>query len=220
MTYSHLIFDLDDTLYPRDAGLMAEIGRRIEWWVQQTMGLSPKDAAQLRRTYLRRYGTTLGGLLAEHQVDVDGYLAFVHDVPVEECIRPNPALARMLDSIPLRKVIFTNATAEHGWRVLRALGVADRFEQVIGIREVGLRNKPQLEAYRRLLARLRVPGPGCILVDDRAENLRPAKQLGMTTILVDAAPGEGVDFVVDDVLEVGPLVERLLRSEEEGRDGG
>lgn len=211
-----MIFDLDETLYPRKAGLMREIGRRIERWVQESLRLPPEEAAALRRAYLRRYGTTLAGLLAEGKVDADAYLAYVHDVPVERWLRPNPALARMLDGIPLRKVVFTNATAEHAWRVLQALGVADRFEDVIGIREVGLRSKPDLESYRWVLRRLGVPGTACILVDDRPMNLRPAKQLGMTTVLVDGKPEEGVDFVVKDVLEVGPLVARLLE-EQEGR---
>jgi len=208
--YTYLIFDLDETLYPREAGVMKAIGRRLERWVAHALDLSPEEAAALRRDYLRRYGTTLAGLLAEHQVDADAYLAFVHDVPVEALLRPDPALAAMLDGIPLRKAVFTNATSEHGWRVLRALGLADRFERVIGIREVGLRSKPHLEAYRRVLELLGAEGPACILVDDRAMNLRPAKRLGMTTVLVDAAVEEGVDFVVEEVLEVGPLVARLL----------
>ncbi|HEY75546.1 MAG TPA: pyrimidine 5'-nucleotidase [Thermoflexia bacterium] len=216
MGFEYVIFDLDETLYPRKAGLMREIGRRIERWVQESLRLPPEEAAALRRAYLRRYGTTLAGLLAEGKVDADAYLAYVHDVPVERWLRPNPALARMLDGIPLRKVVFTNATAEHAWRVLQALGVADRFEDVIGIREVGLRSKPDLESYRWVLRRLGVPGTACILVDDRPMNLRPAKQLGMTTVLVDGKPEEGVDFVVKDVLEVGPLVARLLE-EQEGR---
>lgn len=220
MGFAYLIFDLDETLYPRQAGLMREIGRRIERWVQESLRLTPEEAAALRRVYLQRYGTTLAGLLAEGRVDADAYLAFVHDVPVERWIRPNPALARMLDGIPLRKVVFTNATSEHGWRVLKALGVADRFEDVIGIREVGLRSKPNLESYRWVLKRLGVPGTACILVDDRPMNLRPAKQLGMTTVLVDGVPEEGVDFVVKDVLEVGPLVACLLREERrEGESG-
>ena len=210
MGFECVIFDLDETLYPRQAGLMQEIGRRIERWVQETLHLAPEEAAALRQDYLRRYGTTLAGLLAEGKVDADAYLAYVHDIPVERWLRPNPALARMLDTIPLRKVVFTNATAEHARRVLKALGVADRFEDVIGIREVGLRSKPHPASYRAVLDRLGVPGAACILVDDRPINLRSAKGLGMTTVLVDGAPEEGVDFVVKDVLEVGPLVARLL----------
>jgi len=213
MEFTHIVFDLDDTLYPRSTGLMEEIGRRITLWVQQVLGVTAEEAAALRREYLHRYGTTLGGLVAEHGVDADDYLAFVHDIPIERYVRPNVALRTMLTGIPLHKAVFTNATSEHARRVLRALGVADQFEQVVGIREVGLQHKPRPEGYHRLLTLLRADGPACILVDDRAVNLRPAKRLGMTTVLVDATPEEGVDFVVGDVLEVGGLVARLMEAD-------
>jgi len=210
MTLKFIIFDLDDTLYRRDSGLMQEVGRRIQLWVCNHLGATWEEAITLRREYFRRYGTTMGGLIAEHNVDVHDYLTFVHDIPVEEYIDPHPALAAMLDSIPLRKAIYTNATSEYGWRVLRALGVADHFEQVIGIERVDLRNKFYRDAYERMLALLGVQGSECIMVEDAVRNLRPAKALGLTTILVDAEPDESVDFVVESVLQVGPVVAGLL----------
>ena len=210
MALKFIIFDLDDTLYPRNSGLMQEVGRRIQTWVCNHLGLTWEGAIALRREYFHRYGTTMGGLVAKHDVDVHDYLAFVHDIPVEEYLKPNLALDATLTSIPLRKAVYTNATSEYGWRVLRALGVAGHFERVVGIEEVGLRNKPYRDAYERMLTLLGAQGPECILVEDAARNLRPAKALGMTTVLVDAEPDEGVDFVVGNVLEVGQVVSELL----------
>jgi len=137
----------------------------------------------------------------------------VHDFPVEEYLDPNPALAAMLDAIPLRKAVYTNATSGYAWRVLRALGVADHFEQVIGIEEVGLRNKPYRDAYERMLALLGVQGPECVMVEDSVRNLRPAKALGLTAVLVGAESDENVDFAVANVLEVGQVVIDLLHHE-------
>ena len=214
MRFTHIVFDLDDTLYPRDAGLMQEIAGRITLWIEQNLDLASQEAAALRHRYLQRYGTTLGGLIADYPVDVEDYLAFVHDIPVEEYVYASPALETMLAALPLHRAVFTNATSDHAWRVLRALGVQGHFQQVVGIWEVDLCNKPRPEAYQRLLALLPAQGPVCILVDDRAVNLVPGKRLGMTTVLVDAALEEGVDFVVRDVLEVGPLVARLLEGAE------
>ncbi len=219
MALKFIIFDLDDTLYPRRSGLMQEVGRRIQSWLCNHLGLAWEEAIAVRRDYFHRYGTTMGGLIAEHGVDVHDYLTFVHDFPVEEYLGPNPALAAMLDSISLRKAVYTNATSEYGWRVLRTLGVADRFERVIGIEEVGLRNKPYRDAYETMLALLGAKGPECIMVEDAARNLRPAKALGLTTVLVDVdgsaglaeVPGEGVDFIVGSVLEVGQVVRNLVR---------
>jgi putative hydrolase of the HAD superfamily len=218
MTLKCIIFDLDDTLYPRHSGLMWEVGRRIQTWLCNHLGISWEEAIAVRRDYFRRYGTTMAGLIVEHGVDVREYLAFVHDIPVEEYLDPNPALAVMLDSILLRKAVYTNATSEYAWRVLRALGVADRFEQIIGIEDVELRNKFHGDAYERALALLGVEGPACIMVEDSVRNLRPAKALGLTTVLVDAdgaielaqVSDGNVDFVVGSVLELGRVVGGLL----------
>ena len=224
MPLEFAIFDLDNTLYPHDAGLLTEIGRRIQLWLSEHMGLTEKAAQQMRRDYFRRYGTTLGGLVAEHDTDVHAYLTFVHDIPVETYLRPNPALATMLASLPLRRAIYTNATVEYSQRVLRTLEVTEYFEHIIGIEQVDLRNKPYHDAYERALTLLGARGPACLMVEDSARNLVPAKTLGMTTILVqgndatgvadddaDDASKASVDFVVDDVLQVGPLVKRLYR---------
>lgn len=210
MALKFIIFDLDDTLYPRNSGLMQEVGHRIQTWLCNQLGLTWEEAVALGREYFHRYGTTMGGLIAKHDVDVRDYLVFVHDIPVEEYLKPNPALDAMLASIPLRKAVYTNATSEYGWRVLRALGVAGHFERVVGIEEVGLRNKPYHDAYETMLALLGARGPECILVEDAARNLRPAKALGMTTVLVDAGTDEGVDFAVGSVLEVGQVVGNSL----------
>jgi len=212
MTLKFIIFDLDDTLYPRDSGLMQEVGRRIQTWLCNHLGLAWEAAVALRRDYYQRYGTTMGGLITERDVDVHDYLFFVHDIPVEEYLGPNPALDTMLASIPLRKAVYTNSTSEYGWRVLQALGVAGHFERVIGIEETGLRNKPYRDAYERTLALLGAQGAECIMVEDTARNLRPAQDLGMTTVLVSAEPNEGVDFVVEGVLEVGRVVSELFQS--------
>lgn len=211
--FQFIIFDLDDTLYPGSNGLMREIGLRIQTWLCTHLGLTWAEAATLRRDYYLRYGTTLAGLLAEHQIDARDYLAFVHDVPVEQYLQPNPALGTMLAAIPLRKAVYTNATAEYSGRVLQALGVIGHFEQIVGIEEVGLRNKPYLDGYERMLALLGTTGPQSILVEDSTRNLRPAKVLGMTTVLVGSElPDESVDYAVEDVLRVGQVVEQVLKS--------
>jgi len=214
--FTHAVFDLDETLYPTEVGLMQDVGRRITEWLQRHLGLEATEASRIRELYVRLYGTTLGGLLAEHsdRVDVEDYLAFVHDVPVEDYLRPDPALRAMLETIPLRRVVFTNSTSEHALRVLNALGIADLFERIVDIRALNFIHKPRLEAYQRLLTLLGARGPACILVDDRPVNLQPAKRLGMTTILLNGPSQDGVDFTVGSILEVGPLVRQLLR-----RDG-
>jgi putative hydrolase of the HAD superfamily len=210
MSFQFIIFDLDNTLYPRDSGVMEEMGRRIQIWLCDRLDLTWQEAIDLRRDYLNRHGTTMGGLMIEHDVDASEYLDFVHDIPIEDYLEPDLALVEMLQAIPLRKAVYTNATSEHGRRVLMALGAVDQFEHIIGIEEVGLRNKFNREAYARMLALLEAKGPACIMVEDSARNLRPAKELGLTTILVGSEDEAFVDCTVESVLEVGQVVDRLL----------
>jgi putative hydrolase of the HAD superfamily len=230
MTLKYILFDLDDTLYPPNSGLLQQIGQRIQAWLCNHLALEWDEALALRSDYFGRYGTTLGGLLAEREVDAADFLTFVHDVPVEAYLRPNPALSAMLNAIPLRRVVYTNATAEYAWRVLRALDVSDCFERVIGIDQVGLRSKLYRDAYERALALIGAQGDECIMVEDAVRNLRPAKELGLTTVLVQmnhsprslsaraarshkrsqATTANDVDFVIKDILAVGNIVQDLL----------
>ena len=108
----------------------------------------------------------------------------------------------MLRSIPLTKVIFTNATVEHAQNVLSILGIADQFADIIDVRRVEYVSKPNAAAYDRLLNILHAAGDECILIEDSARNLLPGKALGMTTILVDSDDCAQVDYCVPDILGV------------------
>jgi len=209
--FQYLVFDLDETLYPRRTGLMDEIGRRISLYMAARLGFSPDQAAELRRRFNTQYGTVLRGLQIEYNADADDYLHFVHDVPLEYYLAADPVLDAMLSRIPLRKAIFTNADTAHARRVTDCLGVARHFTTVVDIRTVDFYCKPNPQAYRRLLDVLGVPGEVCILVEDSARNLRPARELfGMTTVVLDGAMAEGVDYVISDLLELEVLVAQCM----------
>lgn len=209
--FRFLIFDLDETLYPRNAGLMQEIGVRINRYLIENLHLPQAQANELRKRYYSQHGTALRGLVVERpDVDPEDYLHFVHDIRLTDYIGPDPALAEMLRSIPLTKVIFTNATTEHAQNVLNILGIAEQFADIVDVRRVEYVSKPNAEAYERLLNILQATGDECILIEDSARNLLPGKALGMTTILVDSDDCAQVDYCLHDVLEVKTVVDGLL----------
>ena len=118
----------------------------------------------------------------------------------------------MLAALPGLKSIFTNADANHANRVLARLGVARHFENIVDIRVMGFENKPFSQAYQALLNRLNAKPADCILIEDSLRNLRPAKALGITTILVgDGAttPDPAIDFRAGTILEAGAVIRRL-----------
>ncbi len=206
-----ILFDLDETLYPRSAGLMRAIGQRIHAYMVERMGISPELATQIRMEYYRKYGTSLRGLLVHYGINPEDYLAFVHDVALEDYIQPNPGLKAMLEKMPLRKAIFTNATTEHALSVMRILGIEDQFERIIDVRANRFVGKPYVQAYRQAANLMGAPPQRCVLVEDSVRNLRPGKALGMVTVLVgDEEPqNEVVDFHVTDVLGVEQVINRL-----------
>jgi putative hydrolase of the HAD superfamily len=209
---THLVFDLDQTIYPRHTGLMQAIGDRIMMYMIDRMGMDPQIVPELRHRYWKQYGTTSRGLAARHELDVDDYMDYVHDVPLQEYIGPDPELDAVLGRLSQRKVIFTNATVAHARAVLGVMRLAHHFEQVYDVYFCGNEGKPALSAYQRLLDALGVAAENCLLVEDSIANLKPAQLLGMTTVLVDPPTGGelcGADYVISRVTEVAEIVREL-----------
>jgi putative hydrolase of the HAD superfamily len=216
--YRFLLCDLDNTLYPPDAGVLNAVGRRIVRYIVDSLDVSPDEAEQLKAHYYRQYGTTMRGLILHHGIDPEDYLTFVHDVPLEEFIQPNPDLDSMLASIPLRKAVFTNADGEHARRVLDVLGVGRHFEWIVDVSDFGFNSKPHLSAYHRTLDILDTRADECIMADDSAENLAPAKSMGMLTVLVgiesppESVSRDGADMHIPNILQLADAIGPWLES--------
>jgi putative hydrolase of the HAD superfamily len=209
-----ILFDLDETLYPRQAGVMGQIRVLILRYLRTRFGLSSEEAEVLRRQYFQTYGTTMRGLQINHQIDVDEFLRYVHDIPLHEYLQPNHSLDAVLASILQDKVVFTNASREHAEAVLELLGIRRHFVQIVDVRDVDYESKPQAVAYQRACQLLGVRPEECVLVEDNVRNLRPAKALGMTTVLVQHdsdGPDEAVDYAIRRIEEIGDVLNRIDR---------
>jgi putative hydrolase of the HAD superfamily len=159
---------------------------------------------------LLTYGTTMRGLQLCHQIDPDEYLAYVHDFPLQEYLGPNPQLDAVLDGIHQQKVVFTNASREHARRVLDRLGISRHFERILDVRDMAYESKPQPSAYHRACHLLNVQPEECIMVEDNVRNLRPAKALGMITVLVDGdGTDESVDHNIRRVEDIGQILQKI-----------
>lgn len=195
---------------------MTAISELMSRYMEERLKIPSSEVPTLREHYYRTYGTTMRGLQIHYGIDPEDYLAYVHNLPLEDYIGPNRELDRVLTEIALEKAVFTNASEEHARRVLKVLGVERHFGRIIDVRAVDYVAKPDPEAYRRALELLGAQGNECLIVDDRVRNLAPAKELGMITVLVsDENPAlqrrkpKDVDFVIDKVEEIGKVVETL-----------
>ena len=211
----YALFDLDNTLYPADNGLWGAISERINLYMIQRLQMPPAEAGALRRRYLHAFGNTLSGLRQDFGIDGVEYLNFVHDLPLERYLRPDPALDAMLARLPQEKVIFTNADTPHARRVLGHLGLSQHFTRIVDIVALNFVNKPEPRAYQRALELLGAAPGECVFVEDTAHNLPPAHDLGMCTVLVDNHPAErapahpaapGIDYSIADILELEDIL--------------
>lgn len=185
MPFDTLLIDLDDTLYESGNGLWDAIRERMTRYMREVLDFSEEEVNVLRRKYYMTYGTTLRGLQIHHHVDSDEFLAYVHDLPLQEYLHPDPELRELILSLPQKKHIFTNADANHARRVMGVLGVQDCFEGIIDIRALDFYCKPEEEAYRRALSIAGVEDyTQCVYFDDAPNNLAPARQMGVYTVLV------------------------------------
>lgn len=211
----YLLFDLDETLYPRSSGVMDEIRRRMIRYLSERLRISEDEANDLRRHYFTTYGTTMRGLQVNYDIDPDEYLAYVHDIPLEQLLRANARLDQVLASLPQTKVIFTNASRQHAGRVLDLLGISRHFQRIVDVRDLDYQCKPEPSAYRAICELIGANPQECLLVEDNARNLEPAKALGMVTVLLPengAAPAGSdgvVDYVIEAIEEIGEVVAGL-----------
>jgi putative hydrolase of the HAD superfamily len=208
------IFDLDNCLYPASAGLFDLIDERMGAYIQRLLDCDPREARRVQKAHFHEHGTTLAGLMKEHEVDPDDFLTDVHDVPLER-VQCDERLARLLPRLPGRRFVFTNGDAPYARRVLDRIGIAGHFDDLHDIHASGYRPKPDPHGYALLCERFAIDPSSALLADDMVQNLGPAKTLGMTTIWVDNGSERGNhnfdDRVVDErITDVGEWLENIL----------
>ena len=209
--FSTVFFDLDDTLYPSASGLWEAIRQRIGVYMHDFVGLSWEEIPELRRKYFEQYGTALRGLEANYPVRREEYLAFVHDLPLKDYIRPDPSLKSALEGLSARKLIFTNADSAHARRVLNALEVADFFDGIVDINAIEPYCKPMPGSFQCALHRAEESDPGrCVLIDDMLRNTSGAQAIGMRSILFGTESVQpGADAALKDWTDLPGVLKEL-----------
>jgi putative hydrolase of the HAD superfamily len=200
------IFDLDNTLYPASADLFGLIDHRMTSFIQDLLGLGWAEARALQKDYFHHHGTTLSGLMAEHDVDPHHFLAHVHDIEMD-VLQEDRRLVEALARLPGRKLIFTNGDADYAGRVLARLGLSESFEAIHDIHACAYVPKPHPQAYEAMAAAFGIEPAESLFVEDMARNLKPAKAIGMTTVWVNNGSEQGrepddrayVDYEVTDL---------------------
>ena len=208
------IFDLDNCLYPASTGLFALIDERMGAYIQRLLNCDATEARRVQKAHFHEHGTTLAGLMKDHGVDPRDFLDDVHAIPLDRVCRDD-RLERALARLPGRKLVFTNGDAPYAERVLEAIGVHSHIDELHDIHASDLRPKPDPHGYALLCQRFAIDPRAAVLVEDMAQNLKPAKDLGMMTVWVDngserGSHGADASYIDHCINDVGEWLESIL----------
>ncbi|AEE15892.1 HAD-IA family hydrolase [Treponema brennaborense] len=223
--FTHLLLDLDNTLYPASAAMDRGITTRMLHFTAELLGVSYEQAVKERERRLPNYGTTLEWLRSEHGLtDTDAYFAAVHPPQEIEELTPDPHLRSLLQSFALPMTVLTNAPEIHALRVLDFLNVADLFTGIYDIQSNGFKGKPYPQAYLTAIEGAGSTVSETLFFDDHKKYTDGYVHIGGTAVLVKQQSGidsavsqvhadsDAKTYVISSVYDIPALLARLARS--------
>jgi len=226
MEIKHLLFDMDNTLYPSSSQMDSGITLRMLECVSDFFNCSIEEAKKLKEENIVHYSTTLEWLRMSGMKDVEGFLTHVHPDNEADELQPQPGLREFLISLDYPKSVLTNAPYEHAERVLNKFGIADLFVAVTDIRDCEFYGKPYPKAYETALKKAGASMESTVFFDDMTKYVDGWTKLGGTAVLVGDKNGrplsceaavtkiagnakEGRLFKMKDIYETKKLLEEL-----------
>ena len=188
------IFDLDNTLYSADSGIFQQVHVLMGDFVSRHLNIELQEAKVLQKKYYKQHGTTLRGMMDNHGVDPDHFLAEVHKLDYS-IVGPDKDLNHQLEKLEGRKIIYTNANRQHVDDVLKRLELTHMFKEIFDIKNANYIPKPEISPYQQIIKNFDIDTSSAIMFDDIAKNLVPAKNVGFTSVWVDA----GYENFSDDI---------------------
>ncbi|MBC3882842.1 pyrimidine 5'-nucleotidase [Undibacterium sp. LX40W] len=188
------LFDLDNTLHNASKAVFPAIANNMTRYIAQVLSkesgeVDMEHVNHLRTEYLRRYGATLKGMVIHHGVKEEEFLREAHRFDnLEQLLHLERGVARVLKTLPGKKILFTNAPQQYSKQVMRQLNLHRDFAGHISIETMRVHGKshpkPSKAYLRKLLAQHGWLPRQCILVEDSVANLQAAKRIGLRTVMI------------------------------------
>ena len=89
------------------------------------------------------------------------------------------------DKIDGKKIIFTNGSKKHAINVTKQIGIDQLFDDIFDIVDAEFIPKPAIQPYNKLVKKHKIDPNLCVFVEDIARNLKPAYEMGMTTVWIE-----------------------------------
>lgn len=196
------VFDLDNTLYPPAARLFDQIEVKMTQYVMDALGVDHDRANHLRQHYWQQYGTTLAGLMREHDVDPTPYLTHVHEIDITHLDKDHQ-LASHITALPGRKIVYTNGSAPYAERVLQARGLSGLFDAIYGVEHAGFLPKPERAAFEAIFRQEGLDTKTSAMFEDDPRNLSAPHDMGMRTVHVapERLDADHIHYHTDNLTE-------------------
>ena len=155
-------------------------------FIAENLKISHEEAFNIQKQNFIDHGTTLAGFMntGNSKINPDKFLEYVHDINLNS-LKEDNKLRKILLMLPGKKYIFTNGTKKHAENVLKKLNLENIFQSIFGIKEANYLPKPNIETYNLFLKINNIDPKTSIMFEDMGRNLIPAKELGMTTVLLE-----------------------------------
>ncbi len=216
MQIQALFFDLDGTLYPNGVGIWNAISEKMNIFMNQELGIPIEQVPNVREGFFHKYGTTLRGLQNHYDIDPADYLNYVHNIPVNEILKPDNRLRNLLVQDKSRKWILTNSDRDHSGRVLEALGIRDQFEGIVDVWATDFKPKPAPHFFETAMRTADLLDPSSIIFfDDISKNVLGGKEFGFVSVYVgEGIIAEGIDHQIMTIHDFQKIKKDVLSPSE------
>ena len=200
-----LLIDLDNTIYSETEEIFSQIDLKMKSFISTKLNIDIEKAYDIQKKYFFKYGTTLRGLMLNHNIKPSYFLKYVHNIDLNP-IKKNLKLKSEMKKIKGRKIIFTNGTTEHATNVLKKVGVFEEVDDIFDIKDADYIPKPNILPYKKVVNKFKIIPHNTVMIDDIKANLVTAKQLGIKTIHVTKQTSESIknniDYEFSDIVSI------------------
>ena len=198
----HWVFDLDNTLYPASSNLFSKIDIRMKKFIISKLNVSPDDAYAIQKKYYFKYGTTLAGLMKNHNIKPEEFLDYVHNIDVSS-LKKDLKLQKILKSLPGNKYIYTNGSKSHAINVMKRLGINNYITKIFDIENANYIPKPSMKPLKYFIKKYNILAKEAIFFEDIPKNLINPKKAGFQTVLIksNSHPDNNTDILDKEKLQ-------------------
>jgi|TARA_B100002052_G_scaffold299009_1_gene334705 putative hydrolase of the HAD superfamily len=177
----NLLLDLDGTVYQDLESVFGQVSKLMTKYISEKLKVNLVKAKELQTNYFYKYNTSLNGLMIHHDIPPLEFLNYVHNIDLS-FMKKDSVLREQLKNLDMRKLIFTNGSADHAKNVLSHLGIEDLFEGIFDITDAKYQPKPEPKAFDLMVKKFGINPKDTIYVEDIAKNLSIGKERGCSTV--------------------------------------